>query len=288
MNILVTGASGYVAQQMIPRLSREGHTVTALSRSKQAYDNVNSQVISEYDKKTFVKFVNGQDVVIHLASMTQSNSPAAFKKANEDVVTALVESLSDSSTQLIYFSSDMAGSPDSFYGQSKRNCEAIIEKHLPNYVIIRPSLIYGLYKPNANSTVSKMLQTVRNKRLMLTPTFPEVVVSPLFYDDLHEAMMKALGKESRSILHIHGKPIPLAEMIKSLENLERKRMLKVPVPVFLLKSVAKAVRPYKMFASFPADRILSMGFQDKQHSAVEGATSLEQGLKFLSKTTQDC
>ena len=68
MNILVTGASGFVGFSLCKSLIKDNHHVTAIVRSKNHDLNVSSVFFKLIDAKTdFRDSLNFIDLVIHLA-----------------------------------------------------------------------------------------------------------------------------------------------------------------------------------------------------------------------------
>lgn len=89
MKILVTGAGGYLAEQLISRLSSEGHTVNALYRSgyRSELDKIpNVQLIHGdlMSKDTLYKAVEGCDEIYHVAAYAKSwaKDPKVFYEVN--------------------------------------------------------------------------------------------------------------------------------------------------------------------------------------------------------------
>ena len=74
MNVLVTGATGFVGQHLIPQLLARGHTVTAVARNPSKargfdwYDHVHFIACDIYQlRENIFQFFGLPDVVIHLA-----------------------------------------------------------------------------------------------------------------------------------------------------------------------------------------------------------------------------
>lgn len=70
MNILVTGATGFLGRHLVPRLAEGGHTVRALSRNPHA-DIVGATVVQGdiLDPDTLPGVLDGIDLLIHAAGL---------------------------------------------------------------------------------------------------------------------------------------------------------------------------------------------------------------------------
>jgi nucleoside-diphosphate-sugar epimerase len=71
MNVLVTGASGFVAGHVIDAFVEAGHSVRALTRNSAWRPSANAEVIRWQgfsDSDTLIRALQGVDVVVHLAA----------------------------------------------------------------------------------------------------------------------------------------------------------------------------------------------------------------------------
>tara|TARA_B110000003_G_scaffold276426_1_gene322816 strand:+ start:1504 stop:2520 length:1017 start_codon:yes stop_codon:yes gene_type:complete len=88
MNILVTGAAGYIGSILIPKLIAEGHKVTALDRfffGDSLFDN-NNLVKIKSDARNYDKnLLQGQDAVIDLVAISNDPAGDAFKDATYEI-----------------------------------------------------------------------------------------------------------------------------------------------------------------------------------------------------------
>ncbi len=173
-NIFVTGGSGYVGAVLVPRLLRYGYCVTVLDLMIYG-DNVIEQhpqltmIKGDIrDKELLSKVIPGNDVVIHLACISNDPSfelnPVLGKSINLDAFSPLVEISKESGVKrFIYASSSsvygvkeeenvnetMSLEPQTDYSRYKADCESILSKFQSiNFctVIIRPATVCG-YSP---------------------------------------------------------------------------------------------------------------------------------------------
>jgi hypothetical protein len=108
MNILVAGGTGFIGRDLLPRLVREGHIVTALTRDPAAVrPRVPGEILLEqWDAKTlgpWVAFLGRVDAVINLAGESTGSKPWTTAQRRKivdsrlDATTALVQAIRGSS-----------------------------------------------------------------------------------------------------------------------------------------------------------------------------------------------
>ncbi|WP_407533729.1 NAD-dependent epimerase/dehydratase family protein [Elizabethkingia miricola] len=151
MKIVVTGASGFVGQNLSKYLQEQGETITPIS-------------LREKDWK--YKIFNSTSTIIHLAGKAHDTSnisdPDEYYKVNRDLTINLFnEFLNSDVEKFFYFSSvkaaadstdevlmeNVAANPTTHYGKSKIEAENyILSQNLPEgkkVYIIRPCMIHG-------------------------------------------------------------------------------------------------------------------------------------------------
>ena len=162
MRVLVTGASGFVGQALVPWLEQRGFEVVRAVRPDAVTNGV---VIPDfYRAEAWVEALAGVDAVVHLIAQTQGNDGSLYHRVNVDMTTALCAAIEKSSVQkLVYlssvkvhgettapgapFSEQSPTAPQDAYGATKLAAEQVITDSFStsgkSYVIIRPPLVYG-------------------------------------------------------------------------------------------------------------------------------------------------
>ena len=174
MNILITGANGFVGSHIVEyALTKDADIFAAIRKSS------NTKYIPEKGVHLFVLDFSSQDTlrdgldrfksahgnidfVIHNAGLTKTLKVGDYDRVNYQLTVDLISALSRSGHKLkkfTYISSmaasspgmgkepiaiDQLGEPVSQYGKSKKKTENHIERECPfDYLILRPPPVYG-------------------------------------------------------------------------------------------------------------------------------------------------
>ncbi|MCB1853537.1 MAG: NAD-dependent epimerase/dehydratase family protein [Halieaceae bacterium] len=171
MKCLVTGATGFIGRDLCQRLTLEGHSVTALSRTGSALpDGTPTEALDLAHELPGVDRLRGIDAVFHLAGIAHQQAPAtAYRTVNEQATVALARRCAEAGVgRFVYVSSVKAMGPASTdtrreesdcqppvepYGESKWRAECALRETFRDaamqVVILRPALVYGL-EPKGN------------------------------------------------------------------------------------------------------------------------------------------
>jgi len=186
MNILVTGATGFVGEKLLAKLIKEGHHVTAVVRNpKKLKHSVNSITLPSIDGRTsWSSLLKGQQVVIHLAAQTHGVQGGRylplryedFYSLNVEGTQNLAEAANNAGVQhFIYLSSikalgesthpgeafteNLKPTPLDDYGKTKLLAEQALIRTCRGstmaYTILRPPLVYG---PGVKGNFRALLQ----------------------------------------------------------------------------------------------------------------------------------
>ena len=196
MNVLVTGAAGFVGKNLVENLKniRDGK-----NRTRPA---IHIDAIFEYGRNNtqedLDRFCADCDFVFHLAGVNRPKDPAEFREGNFGLASTLLETLKrHGNTCPVMLSSSLQATlagrfGKSEYGLSKKAGEELFfdyaaETGATVYVYRFPNLVGKWVRPNYNSAVGTFCHNIAND-LPITVNDPSVELEMLFIEDLVEEM----------------------------------------------------------------------------------------------------
>ena len=216
MNILVTGAKGFVGRNLVENLKtlQDGRNKT---RPEIKIDDIYEYDIDN-DPADLDVFCEKADFVFNLAGVNRPKDPEEFRKGNFGFASTLLDTLKKYSNKcpVMLASSVQATLAGRFgtseYGLSKRDGEELFFKYEEDtgakVLVYRfPNLAGKWVRPNYNSAVGTFCNNIAND-LPITVNDPSVELELLFIDDLISEMYDALeGKEHRCEYPLEGEII---------------------------------------------------------------------------------
>lgn len=165
--VLVTGASGFIGSSLVEKLLQEGFDVTAGIRKTSSRKYLQDKRIKFLDLpyNDLYKLANllkqeNFSAIFHLAALTKAKKKDDFEKVNFGYTKILIDALKGLNTKLILFSSFAScgpgeeetfcackvsdkNNPNTEYGRTKLMAEEYLKANLENYIILRPTGVYG-------------------------------------------------------------------------------------------------------------------------------------------------
>lgn len=205
MNILITGAKGFVGKNLCENLKniRDGKDRT--------YTDISIDKIFEYDTDTdpllLEEYCKKADFVFNLAGVNRPQNPEEFLQGNFEFTSILLECLKKhNNTCPVMISSSVQaaciGRYDNDYGKSKKAGEELVFDYMEQtgakVLVYRFPNIFGKWcRPNYNSAVATFCHNIAND-LPITVNDASIELELLYIDDLVAELFGAItGKEHR-------------------------------------------------------------------------------------------
>jgi len=219
MNILVTGARGFIGKNLIAELKNQKYTDIL------AYDlDTDPSLLDSYCQKA--------DFVFHLAGVNRPKDQSDFMTGNFGFTSTLLDTLKKYHNACpVMISSSTQATLDNPYGRSKKAGEdlmVVYGKEVGAKILIyRFPNVFGKWcRPNYNSAVATFCNNIANN-LPITINERDVVMNLVYIDDVVEELINALkGKESFdgnlckvSVIHT----ITLGEIVDLLYSFKNSR-----------------------------------------------------------------
>lgn len=261
MIAVVTGASGFVGQNLVRRLRHDGHEVHCLVRPGGGEPpRGTKRSVVRYDEPASLiscKALERAEVVFHLAAATRAVRERDFIAANVTPTRALLGALVARRLQprFVFVSSQAAAGPaadpsrpidevDSprpveAYGRSKLEAERIVESNGEKVpvTIVRPAAVFG-----AHDRDFLRLFQLAARGVIIYPGVASHWLSWLYVDDLVEALLAVVERpQAISQKYFLGSATPVqwhdlgAEIARAVGR--RVRHLDVPAPIIRAASV---------------------------------------------------
>ena len=198
MNILVTGASGFIGNALVQRLIQHGHHVRAVIHQKppSLLDcQVNYIVADITDPSTLTTAVKDVDVVFHCAALVHDyGSTKKILETNIQGTKNLAAACGDNIKRFVFLSHLPTNSIKNLdaYSYSKAIAEQYLLEKFHNtrfpVVIIRPGNVYG---PGATTWVLRPLHAIQQGRIALINNGTGIFLHT-YIDNLVDALLSTL------------------------------------------------------------------------------------------------
>ncbi len=254
--ILVTGASGYIGNNLVRRLVQlgypvralVGHPEKALIRLADIQDRVQIVKGDVTRPETLDEWMAGVDTVVHLVAIAIEKGNRTYEKINTQGTINIVEAAKKGGVKRFINMSQNGATPDSSsrFLRSKGIAQEYIAKSGLDWTAIRPTVVWGPQDEFAN---------IQARLIKLTPIIFPVVgdgkarFQPVWVGDVVEAIVKSIGDPSTigQEYELGGPEVLTYEEIvkRVLKALSTSRILvKVPVPLLRpVVAIMQAVLP---------------------------------------------
>ena len=195
MNILVTGAKGFIGRNLIETLSN-------IRDGKDKSFGLSSDItIFEYDVETdpalLDLYCKNADFVFNLAGINRPKDPEEFMKGNFGFATTLFETLKKYDNKCpVMISSSIQAALNNPYGESKKAGEDAAfaygkETGAKVYVYRFPNVFGKWCRPNYNSAIATFCNNIAHG-LPITVNDPSVMMTLVYIDDVVKELIDAL------------------------------------------------------------------------------------------------
>jgi len=293
LNVLVTGATGFVGQHLIECLKLDGYNIKAISRNLiLGVDTVICDFLKDDIPDNALK---GIDIVFHLAGYahdlkSEFGIEGTYQKINVGVTDELLSlSIKHNIKKFIFVSSVKAGGspirgkcvaeenqsdPVGMYGETKREAELKVleigRKSDMHVSILRPALIYG---PNVKGNLQLMMQGIKKGWF---PPLPDVgnKRSMIHVDDIVQALLLLVNSQQANgeiFIATDGRTYSSRNIYETMCRVLGKSAPNWSVPKFLFSAIA-LLSPnlsYKMDKllgdeCYSSEKLQSLGFETQK------------------------
>ena len=236
MNILITGAKGFIGKNLIAQLNN-------IKEGKAKEERIPSDLtVFAYDIDTdpglLDKYCREADFVFHLAGVNRPKEQSEFMKGNFGFTSVLLDTLRKyGNTCPVMLASSIQAELDNPYGVSKKAGEELLFRYAEEtgakvYVYRFPNVFGKWCRPNYNSAVATFCYNIA-RDLPIRVNDPNVMMTLVYIDDVVDELISALAgnptREGKYCKVPVEYKITLGEIVELIYSFrESRRNLQVP------------------------------------------------------------
>lgn len=245
MKILVTGATGFVGSHLLKKLDK--YEVSILSRKKIPINGVNVFVGDLFDKKILLG-ASKVDVVIHLAGSSEGN----VYKINYEGTKSLIDACRENKVKKLIFISSYDAILNTEYGKSKLKAEDYLKNSGLNYIIFRPTVIYGR---DNKKDLGKIISLIKFG-IATIPSDGNFKLQPLFIDDIVSLILKSVESKSKNKTYFigGGDALTFNDVVKLISDYLGRKVIKIRIPGFLVNLRNKTLLNDKICSNLDVEK----------------------------------
>lgn len=246
MNVLLTGASGFIGSHLARALRAAEYVVI---EARRGVDGGTASVRADFTRDLSVREwlpkLAGIDAVINAVGIVRQRGAQTFesihKRAPQALFTACVAA---GVRRIVQISALGADRGVTRYFLSKRAADDYLATLPLEWTIVRPAMVFG-----SGGASARLFRRLARLPIVLLPGSGEQRVQPLHIDDLTEAVVHLLGDATanRTRVELVGpQSFSLRELLAGLraaQHLSPPRFLSVPMPLVRAAAHVAALSP---------------------------------------------
>lgn len=238
MKILLTGATGFIGNNLLRTLLLQGHCVTACCRNPsrlllQADDNLKTLAIdfaTATSLEAWLPHLEGIDAIINCVGIIAETNNQTFAQLHSQAPIALFQVAAQVGVKKIIQISALGADvqAESLYHLSKRSADEVLRTLPLDWFILQPSIVYG---DGAQS--SALFHALAALPVHFLPDGGTQQLQPVHVDDLVAAVSQCLQSSAfakQTFALVGANPISYADLLQNL----RRRLGKSAAPTIAI------------------------------------------------------
>jgi len=188
--IVITGASGFVARNLRKYLSEKNIKLISISRNDfKKFKNELKIVSKNYDEKSLLPKIKNSDALIHLVGIGKQSIKTDYDMINVEFTKHIVNLSKKAKIKKFVFTSGLGVSSNTSLGYfiSKYKAEKLIINSGLNYTIFRPSYIVG-----KDDLFTKYLKKQIKKGKIDIPGSGTYSIQPIYINDVVKIILQSV------------------------------------------------------------------------------------------------
>lgn len=195
MKILLTGATGYIAQRLLPVLLEQGHHIVCTARDarrfRNQYNSPNIEVaeVDFLDKETLKNIPQDIDIAYYLIHSMSTNS-GSFEDMEQICAENFIDRIQETNAQQIIYLSGIVNDQElSKHLSSRMNVESIISRSDIPLTTLRAGIIVG----SGSASFEIIRDLVEKLPVMITPIWLKTKCQPIAIRNVVEFLVGVIG-----------------------------------------------------------------------------------------------
>jgi len=247
MSQLVTifGGSGFVGRYITQRLAKEGYRVrVAVRRVNEAMfvrpygsvGQVEPVLCNVRDDGSVRAVTEGADIVINCVGILDQSGKNTFEAVQAEAPGRIARIAKELGVQKLVQISAIGADNESKseYARTKAVGEAAVLEHMPDAVILRPSIIFG-----AEDQFFNRFASMSRFGPVLPVVGADTKFQPVFVDDVAAATVTAATSDATGIYELGGPDVAtFKELMQTMLGVIRRRKLILNIPFWVARIMA--------------------------------------------------
>jgi len=188
--IVITGASGFIARNLRKYLSEKNIKLISISRNDfKQYKNEHKVISKNYDEKNLLSKIKNSDALIHLVGIGKQSIKTDYDMINVEFTKHIVNLCKKAKIKNFVYTSGLGVSSNTSLGYfiSKYKAERLIINSGLNYTIFRPSYIVG-----KDDQFTKYLKKQIKKGKIEIPGSGHYSIQPIYINDVVKIILQSV------------------------------------------------------------------------------------------------